>query len=63
MNASTAAQKIEARQVADNARLETLPRHFGTHMLTVEDAVYLFMRRLVQAYSGGYRWLAVMDDW
>jgi hypothetical protein len=56
MNSSinTTSQKIEAREVADEARLQTLPRHFGRHMLTVESAVYAFMRRLANQYSGGY---------
>ena len=47
-------QLIDSHQVPDEARLETLPRHFGRHMLTVESAVYSFMRRLAQDYSGGY---------
>jgi len=47
-------QKIEAREVANDERLQTLPRHFGRHMLTVESAVYAFMRRLANQYSGGY---------
>ncbi len=55
MNSSinTTSQKIEAREVANDERLQTLPRHFGRHMLTVEYAVYAFMRRLVNQYSGG----------
>ncbi len=56
MNSSinTTAQTIEAREVANEARLQSLPRHFGRHMLTVESAVYAFMRRLANQYSGGY---------
>jgi hypothetical protein len=34
--------------------METLPRHFGKYMLTIEDAVYTFMRHLAQDYLGGY---------
>jgi hypothetical protein len=49
-----ARQPIQAHQVPDEARVETLPRHFGRHMLAVESAVYGFMRRLAQDYSGGY---------
>jgi len=47
-------EQIQAHQVHDEARLETLPRHFGRHMLTVESAVYGFMRQLAKDYSGGY---------
>ncbi len=45
---------IEAHKVPDDARIHTLPLHFGQHMLTVENAVYRWMRRLAPAYSGGY---------
>ncbi len=56
MNSSinSTSQKIEAREVANDERLQTLPRHFGRHMLTVEYAVYAFMRKLANPYSGGY---------
>ncbi|WP_246038941.1 antirestriction protein [Peristeroidobacter soli] len=56
MNTSTdlMSQSIQARRVAEAERLEMLPRHFGRHMLTVEDAVYTFMRRLAPQYAGGY---------
>jgi len=56
MNSSinTTSQTIEAREVANDERLQTLPRHFGRHMLTVEYAVYAFMRKLANPYSGGY---------
>src|SRR5450631_1597090 len=56
MNSSidTTSQKIEAREVANDERLQTLPRHFGRHMLTVEYAVYALMRKLASQYSGGY---------
>ena len=42
MNSSinTTSQKIEAREVANDERLQSLPRHFGRHMLDVEYAVY-----------------------
>ena len=53
---------IEARQVSDDARIHSLPHHFGRHMLTVEDAVYRWMRRLVPEYSGGY-WRTVASTW
>lgn len=45
---------IEAHLVAENQRLQMLPKHFGRHMLSVEHAVYSFMRELAKAYSGGY---------
>ena len=45
---------IEARQVPDDARIHTLPRHFGRHMLAVENTVYGWMHRLASDYSGGY---------
>jgi hypothetical protein len=47
-------QAIEARKVPDEKRLQMLPRHFGRHMLTVESAVYAFMRKLSIQYIGGY---------
>jgi hypothetical protein len=46
--------KIDAREVPSDERLQILPRHFGRHMLTVEYAVYAFMRKLANQYSGGY---------
>lgn len=56
MNSSieTTVQKIEAREIPDSERLQTLPRHFGRHMLMVEHAVYSFMRRLSSDYVDGY---------
>ena len=44
---------IEAHKVPDDARIHTLPHHFGRHMLAVHDAVYRWMRRLAPEYSGG----------
>jgi hypothetical protein len=37
-----------------DARLGTLPRHFGRHMLTVETRIYSFMARFAKTYSGGF---------
>ena len=54
----TQSQRIEAREISDRERLPILPRHFGRHMLTVEHAVYSFMRRLSSEYTGGY-WIYV----
>ena len=50
----TQSQRIEAREIPDSERLPILPRHFGRHMLTLEHAVYSFMRRLSSEYTGGY---------
>jgi hypothetical protein len=54
----TQSERIEAREIPDSERLQILPRHFGRHMLTVEHAVYSFMRRLSSEYTGGY-WIYV----
>jgi Antirestriction protein len=56
MNSSidTTSHKIEAREIPNDQRLQALPRHFGRHMLTVEYAVYAFMRKLANQYTGGY---------
>jgi hypothetical protein len=54
----TQSERIEAREIPDSERLPILPRHFGRHMLTVEHAVYSFMRRLSSEYTGGY-WIYV----
>lgn len=45
---------IVARDIPAHERLAILPRHFGRHMLTVEQAIYAFMRRLAPEYTGGY---------
>jgi Antirestriction protein len=45
---------IVAREVADSERLQMLPRHFGRDMLTVEYAIFAFMRKLSAQYTGGY---------
>jgi antirestriction protein len=56
MNSSidTTSQKIQAREIPNDERLQALPHHFGRHMLTVEHAVYAFMRKLSTQYTGGY---------
>jgi hypothetical protein len=54
MNTNLTSQNIEAREVANDQRLQILPRHFGRDMLTVEYAVYAFMRKLATQYTGGY---------
>lgn len=45
---------IVATLVPDHERLEFLPRHFGTHMLTVESYIYTQFGNLCPAYMGGY---------
>jgi hypothetical protein len=50
----TPSQRIEAREIPDGERLQILPRHFGQHMLTVEYAVYSFVRKPSSEYTGGY---------
>jgi len=56
MNSSIdyASQKIEAREVPNDERMQMLPKHFGRDMLTVEYAIYAFMRKLAREYTGGY---------
>jgi hypothetical protein len=45
---------IVAREVEESERLQMLPRHFGRDMLTVEYAIFAFMRKLAAQYTGGY---------
>jgi Antirestriction protein len=46
-------QKIEAYTVSHHARMGTLPRHFGRHMMTFEGMVYDLMRQFSPHYGGG----------
>jgi hypothetical protein len=46
-------RKIEAYRVSEHARIGTLPRHFGRHMLVVEGRIYDLMREFSSAYEGG----------
>jgi hypothetical protein len=46
-------QKIEAYTVSHHARMGTLPRHFGRHMMTFEGMVYDLMRQFSPQYGGG----------
>jgi hypothetical protein len=46
-------QKIEAYKVPAHARMGTLPRHFGRHMMTFEGRVYDLMRQFATEYGGG----------
>lgn len=50
----TDAGKVEAYRVSEQARLGTLPRHFGRHMMTVEAKIYDLMREFSADYAGGY---------
>lgn len=46
--------KVEAYPVSKHARMGTLPRHFGEHMMTVEGRIYGLMREYCAHYSGGF---------
>ncbi len=46
--------KIEALLVLEDARIGTLPKHFGARMMTVEHTVYHFMREFVAGYKGAF---------
>jgi hypothetical protein len=46
-------EMIEAYRVPEGARIGTLPRHFGRHMLTVEGRIYEFMSQFASTYDGG----------
>jgi hypothetical protein len=54
LSIDTPSRRIEAREILEIERLQILPRHFGRHLVTVEHAVYTFMRELSQEYTGGY---------
>jgi hypothetical protein len=45
---------IVASLVPEEERLDFLPRHFGTHMLTVENFLYAQFTNLCPTYTGGY---------
>ncbi len=47
-------QSIVATLVPGEGRLKFLPRHFGTHMLTVENSLYAQFAKLCPTYTGGY---------
>jgi hypothetical protein len=47
-------EKIEAREVPSDQRLDVLPKRFGHHMLTVENAIYDFMAAHARTYRGGF---------
>ncbi len=47
-------QKIDAYLVLEDARMSTLPKHFGARMMTVEHTIYHFMREFVAEYKGGF---------
>lgn len=47
-------QSIVATLVPEETRLTFLPRHFGPHMLTVENALYAQFATLCPTYTGGY---------
>jgi hypothetical protein len=51
---SPSAPTVEARLVTGEARLRTLPKHFGPRQLTVEHAVFAWMAKLAAEYRGGF---------
>ncbi len=53
-NESDGASPITARLISEDVRLDALPRHFGPHMLRLEDTVFDFMRQFATGYVGGY---------
>ena len=54
MNSSTTTvESVEAWPVPEHARIGTLPRHFGMHMLTVEGRIYDFLSQFCPSYDGG----------
>lgn len=57
MNAPTpqpAPGQITARLIPQNERLNTLPRHFGRHMVRFEMRVYDLMDTFAKEYRGGF---------
>jgi len=46
--------RIEAHRVSEQARIGTLPRHFGSCMMTVEHRIYQFMGEFVTDYKGAW---------
>jgi hypothetical protein len=50
---SDGASRITARLIAEDARLNALPLHFGSHLLRLEDTVFDFMRQFATGYVGG----------
>lgn len=54
MNATAShVEKVDASLASEEARLGTLPCHFGMNMLTVEARIYHFMAQFASAYDGG----------
>ena len=47
-------QSVVATLVPEEERLNFLPRHFGQHLLTVENDIYSQFRNLCPTYTGGY---------
>src|SRR5260370_33906551 len=50
---SDGTSRITAHLIAEDARLDAVPRHFGLHMLRLEDTVFDFMRQFAKGYVGG----------
>ena len=54
MNAQTLTSPVIAALVPDHERLHTLPRHFGSHLLVAESAIFDWLRDLSPDYEGAY---------
>ena len=50
---TTTVDRVEAWPVPEHARIGSLPRHFGMHMLTVEGRIYDFLSQFCPSYDGG----------
>lgn len=46
--------RITAQVIPENARLDTLPWHFGARFLRVQDTVFELMRQFATRYDGGF---------
>lgn len=51
---SDGVSRITVQIIPENARLDTLPRHFGARFLRVQDTVFEFMRQYATQYEGGF---------
>jgi hypothetical protein len=53
INSGAGIHSVEAYRVSEDARIGTLPRHFGRYMMTVEQRIFDQMRELSPDYNGG----------
>lgn len=52
-NTNAGTHTVEAYKVSQQARIGTLPRHFGKYMMTVEQKIFDQMHLLSADYDGG----------